>query len=186
MFIYPKSLECPLRGASIQTFTITIATHIYSTSTTPACTCYSTNLFFLRLLRLEPSRRRRIFIPRKRPETKPLLVPVRRFVHGHRRLRPALALAVRKRVRKIPSLRLHASNRFSRSIGFRGGDFRVLATRHARLVRSAALLGFAAFGEVARGTPVAFLDRFLRWATPGWREHVEPVARVPVVVGDVM
>jgi hypothetical protein len=61
-----------------------------------------------------------------------------------------------------------------------------LATRHARLVRSAALLRFAAFGEVARGTPVAFLDGFLRWATSGWREHVEPVARVPVVVGDVM
>ena len=103
--------------------------------------------FYCRLLyslfRFKPSRRRWIFVLRKLPETKPLLVPVRALVHRHRRLRPAFALAVRKRVLEVPGVRLISSDRFSRFIDFGVRHFVVLATGDARFVRLTTFVGLA-------------------------------------------
>ena len=144
--------------------------------------------FYCRLLYslfwFKPSRRRWIFVLRKLPETKPLLVPVRALVHRHRRLRPAFALAVRKRVLEVPGVRLISSDRFSRFIDFGVRHFVVLATGDARFVRLTTFVGLA--GHVAARAPVAFLDRFRRRATSsGWHD-VEPIAGIPVIIRNVM
>ena len=136
------------------------------------------------LFRFKPSRWRWIFVLRKLPETKPLLVPVRALVHRHRRLRPAFALAVRKRVLEVPGVRLISSDRFSRFIDFGVRHFVVLATGDARFVRLTTFVGLA--GHVAARAPVAFLDRFRRRATSsGWHD-VEPIAGIPVIIRNVM
>ena len=132
---YPKKSRVPTRGASIQTFTITIATHIYSTSTTPACTCYEVQISFsYDYFGLNPlggvgslslgnvPERQNLF---SYPYVDSCTVTVGCVRH--------LLLQCENASEKYPVLRLHASNRFSRSIGFRNWRLSRLATTTARL-----------------------------------------------------